>query len=90
VWHDGKRRPDGRNDLARILQALGQNYDRQVVIVQPHLRRALYEQARQDALIAGAANINLYRMRQLDALLLGIQRTCASLGARTRVIAALV
>jgi hypothetical protein len=89
VWHDGKRAPDGRMALAAILQSVGQNYERQIVIVQPHMRRALFDAARQDAAKPGTKNINLARMRQLDALLLGIQATCASLGARTRVVAAL-
>jgi hypothetical protein len=78
---------NGRRELAQVLASAGERYDRQVVIVQPALRRALYEEARQDAeATPPVVNANLRRMRQLDALLLGIEASCGSLGARLTVI----
>src|SRR5262249_43913603 len=62
VWHN--RRTCTRQDLLRALAAVGNDYDRRVVILQPHLRRNALENARQHRRSRDSA-----RLRQLDALL---------------------
>jgi hypothetical protein len=66
VWHN--RRACDRRDLLRALATVGHDYDRRVVILQPHLRRNALDNARQHPRSRDSA-----RLRQLDALLLGAE-----------------
>src|SRR5262249_50837398 len=63
VWHN--REASDRSEMLDALAAIGSDYERRVVIVQPHLQRSTYEHARQHPRSRDAA-----RLRQLDALLL--------------------
>lgn len=74
VWHN-----DRSSDRHRMLAALGQigaDYERRVVIVQPHLSRTAYEHARQHRRSRDSA-----RLRQLDALLLGAEAAVHGTGS---------
>ncbi len=79
AWRDG--RPRERTDLISELSRLGTDYDRQVVIVQPHVM-----QARHDTIRTTPGSHAAVRMRQLDALLLGAQGVCQESNATLVVI----
>jgi hypothetical protein len=74
VWHN--RRPSNRAQMLDALSAIGSDYERKVVIIQPHLQRTTYENARQHSRSRDAA-----RLRQLDALLLGAEAAVHGTGA---------
>lgn len=63
VWHNGRQ--SDRNRMLDALSQIGTDYDSQVVILQPHLTRTRYNEARQHPRSRDAA-----RLRQLDTLLL--------------------
>jgi hypothetical protein len=63
VWHNGRR--STRDRMLDALSEIGTDYDSQVVILQPHLTRTRYNEARQHPKSRDAA-----RLRQLDTLLL--------------------
>ena len=74
VWHD--RRATTRHDMLRAIAAVGADYERRVIVVQPHLQRTAYEHARQHPRSRDAA-----RLRQLDALLLGAESAVHGAGS---------
>jgi hypothetical protein len=80
VWHD--RRPTTRQEMIAALQGVGTNYQRQVVVFQPHVTRTRHDTAR-----ATAAGTELARLRQLDTLLLGADADAHALGAHFSVLA---
>lgn len=74
VWHN--RRATTRQEMLRAIAAVGDDYERRVVVVQPHLKRGAYEHARQHPRSRDAA-----RLRQLDALLLGAESAIHGAGS---------
>jgi hypothetical protein len=85
IWHNGERQADRKGVLA-ALEAAGSNMDKAVVILQPRVRRSVYEQIRA-AIAVGDNTADIRRMRQLDTLLLGARADCLGLGASFTVIA---
>jgi len=79
VWHN--RRSTTRQEMLRAIAAMGADYERRVVLVQPHLQRSTYEHARQHARSRDAG-----RLRQLDALLLGAESAVHGAGSALVVI----
>ena len=77
------RAPSTRQDMIDQLQGLGRNFERRVVIVQPHMMRARHDSARANPNSADAA-----RLRQLDTLLIGAEAAVRSLGAEFLVVTA--
>ncbi|NMB54686.1 MAG: hypothetical protein GYA15_08280 [Leptolinea sp.] len=75
IWHNGVGQND-RQGMLTVLKNLGTNYRRQVIILQPSLRKTQAEAARENK-----TGDNYARLQQLDSLLLGIQANCRSLGA---------
>jgi hypothetical protein len=70
----------------QMLVALGNvaaNYNRQVVVIQPHVRQHVVNAAR-----AAPNSPNAARLRQLDTLLHAADASCASLSATFMVVAA--
>jgi hypothetical protein len=80
VWND--RELTTRIEMIAALEALGSDYQRQLVVLQPHVTKTRYDQARLDS-----ANIERRRLQQLDTLLLAADADAHSLGARFLVIA---
>jgi hypothetical protein len=80
VWHN--RKPSTRAKMIAALKKVGANYDRQVVIIQPHVTKTRWDSAR-----ANSASGDAARLRQLDTLLVAQEASCHSLGARLAVIA---
>jgi hypothetical protein len=80
IWHDRDRTT--RQEMIRALQDIGTNYQRHVVVFQPHVTRTRHDSAR-----ATASGTELMRLRQLDTLLLGADADAHALGARFSVLA---
>lgn len=80
VWRNGASA--ARHGMLSAIQAHGANLRRQVVIVQPHARRKAFQHALQAPLDSRARYIG----RQLCALLLGVQQSCAAVGAGFTVV----
>jgi hypothetical protein len=79
VWHDSA--PAAAPGFLDAVAALGANYNRNVVILQPRVRRTVVDAARVAA--AGAA---YKRLQQLDILLLAARASVISLNAKLYVI----
>jgi hypothetical protein len=79
VWHDGA--PAAAAGFLGAVAALGANYNRNVVILQPRVRRTVVVAARGAA--AGAA---YRRLQQLDVLLLAARASVIGLNARLYVV----
>jgi hypothetical protein len=80
VWHD--REPSDRAQMLSALGSLGSNYQRRVVILQPQVTKARHDLARR-----GGKNLEVRRLQQLDALLLGADADAHALGASFTVLA---
>ncbi|NUR33865.1 MAG: hypothetical protein HOQ30_07640 [Gemmatimonadaceae bacterium] len=78
AWAGGKREPD-RTALLNALRNCGEDYAREVVIVQPSALKSVYVRKVQP----GAT---YYRKRQLDALLSSAHAECMALGAGFTVV----
>lgn len=85
VWHNGERQ-GGRDGILEVLEHVGSNMDKHVVILQPRVRRRVYDRIR-DEMRNGRQSAEIRRMQQLDTLLLGARADCYSLGASFIVIA---
>lgn len=85
VWHNGVRQ-ENRGDLLAMLNGLGSNLKKTVVIYQPRVRRSLYHQIRDHMDAGNLDRADVRRLQQLDALLLGARADCYSLGAGFVVI----
>lgn len=81
VWHDGK--PTSRENMIAAIEKIGADFERTVVVLQPHLTKRRHDQARKDPKSPDAA-----RLRQLDTLLLSAEASTHALGARFAVTAA--
>jgi len=80
VWYDRAVRP--RAEMIKALGSIGSNYDREVVVIQPHLTQSRHNAARTNTVDKDYA-----RLQQLDTLLVSARGSCAGLGARFRVVA---
>jgi hypothetical protein len=78
-WKDGA--PAAKDDFITAIEAIGDNYVRRVVIVQPHVTEGAWKKA--DAAKDG---VNRLRLDQLNTLLASAWRSCNGLGAEFRVI----
>ncbi len=89
VWVDGDKRQD-RTEMIQALKDHGDSYERLVVILQPRVRSASYEEVREALGEIRASNAaetaTTLRMRQLDTLLEGARADCRALGADLLVI----
>ncbi len=85
VWHDGVRQDDREGVLA-ALNAAGSNMKKNVIVLQPRVRKAEYDNVR-SAIAAGGMNKNVLILKQLDTLLLAARAECFGLGATFEVIA---
>jgi len=81
VWFN--RAKNRRENFLDALDAIGTNFQRQVVILQPHVTMISHDAARQNPQSANAA-----RLRQLDTLLFGAEMSCRGVQADLRVISA--
>lgn len=86
VWHDGQRQED-RGALLATLDGLGSHLKTKVVVLQPRVRRSVFNNIRAKMDNGNLADSDVRRMQQLDALLLGARSDCFSLGADFCVIA---
>jgi hypothetical protein len=82
VWRNGRR--STRALMMEQIRNIGQNYQRQVIVIQPHLAKDTYEAAE----AAGPRNRNFKRLRQLHTLLLSAESSCRALGANLVVVGA--
>jgi len=85
VWHNGLRQAN-RDGVLAVLDRLGSNLKKSVVVLQPRVRRSVYHDIRAKMDAGEAERADVKRMQQLDALLLGARADCFSLGASFRVI----
>jgi hypothetical protein len=79
VWHNGRKSTRAR--MLEALDQLGMNYDRHVVIVQPHVTRTRHEDARENP-----SSQDAKRLVQLDMLLLSADASMHGAGATLTVI----
>ena len=79
VWESGEKR--SRAHFVQRLDALGANFSRRVVVVQPHVCRDLVASIR-----ANPEHSQAPRLRQLDTLLHGVAASCQSAGAELVVV----
>lgn len=86
VWHNGQPQQD-RDGVLEELSAAGANMEKTIVILQPRVRRSVYDRIRTAMNGNAAPNAEIRRMQQLDTLLLGARADCVALGARLLVIA---
>jgi hypothetical protein len=75
AWHN--RAPSTREKMIEALGSIGANYERYVVVLQPHVTKAKLSEVR-----AKSEGRDWSILRQLDTLLLGAEADCHSLGAR--------
>lgn len=85
VWHDGERQND-RTEVLNILNSLGANYEKKVVILQPRVRRTDWEAGRASIAGGNQSTKRALRLKQLDTLLQGARSACANIGASFVVI----
>ena len=82
VWHDGEfLGHNGRVPMKQAIKDLGSGFHRQVVILQPHVRRTALESAHS----ATSDRVKL-PAQQLDTLLLAARAACQSVGADFKVV----
>lgn len=86
VWHNGVHQ-ENRDDFLEMLDGLGSNLKKKVVVFQPRTRRSIYDGVRAHMDANQLHRNDVCRMQQLDALLLGARSDCFSLGADFHVIA---
>lgn len=86
VWRDGERQQN-RDGVLAALAAAGSNMEKTVVVLQPRVRRSMYDDIRGRMDGGDRPSAEIRRMLQLDALLLGARLDCFALGARFVVIA---
>ncbi len=67
--------------MLKVLGKIGSNYERRVVVLQPHLTRSRHNAARKNQ-----KDKDFARLRQLDTLLLSARSSCNDLGASFRVV----
>ncbi len=79
AWENGEDR--SRAQFVQRLDALGANFGRRVVIVQPHVCKNLVASIRADP-----EHSQTPRLRQLDTLLHGVAASCQSAGAELLVV----
>jgi len=85
VWHNGERQ-DNRDGLLEMLDRLGSNIDKEVVVFQPRVRHSVLRNIRGHMDAGNLNRSDVRRMQQLDTLLLGARADCFSLGSYFRVI----
>ncbi len=78
-WKDGQ--PVAKEALVDAIENLGDNYIRQVIVVQPHVTEAAWAKAQ-----AAENGVNRLRLDQLSTLLASAWRSCNGLGAEFKVI----
>jgi hypothetical protein len=83
-WKNGVPMGD-RSDMLKALAALGANYDREVMVVQPSARQTEFDRYLDPKLVPRPPWY--FRRAQLSTLLLESEAACAGSGARFRVIA---
>lgn len=89
VWKDGDlvetddtdEEDTRRRRMANVLQDQDSDFQRRVVVLQPHIRGSYYSKVRN-----GEKSQNEKRLQQLDALLNGARQSCNGLGAEFWVI----
>lgn len=81
AWEEGETRT--REQFVERLDALAHNARRRVLIVQPHVRKILLAEVREDE-----NHAQLPRLHRLDTLLNGVAANCQSAGAEFAVIGA--
>jgi hypothetical protein len=81
TWHNGN--PCNRQDFLEALGRVQARCTRRVVIVQPHLRKSIWERALDDPTSQEGG-----RLRQLNTLLVGAEGSCRALGASLTVLGA--
>jgi hypothetical protein len=85
VWLNGVRQ-ENRERVLRALAGAGSNIDKKVVVLQPRVRRRVFEDIRARMHRGDNSRADIRRMQQLDALLLGARADCFGLGAKFEVI----
>jgi hypothetical protein len=81
VWNDGEYAE--REEMVEELENLGNDYERRVVVVQPHIQKSHFERISDEN-----ESENIQRLKQLYTLLLGAENACNGLGAKFHVISA--
>lgn len=86
VWYNGERQKD-RKVLLQVLRGVGSNLKTRVVVLQPRVRRSIFNDIRRKMDGKKSFSAAVRRMQQLDALLLSARADCFSLGASFGVVA---
>jgi len=79
VWHN--RRKSKRHDAIRALSQIGADWERRVVILQPHITKSRYEYCRHHPKYRDTV-----RLKQLDTLLLSAEASARGAGGTILVI----
>ena len=84
VWKDGNfKGGNGRSPMKKAIKSLGPNFDRRVVVIQPHVRKKPLGDARRSP-----SPKSRLPAQQLDTLLLGARGACQAVGAELEVVGA--
>lgn len=75
TWYKGE--PCGRADFVNALSRIQPRCEREIVVVQPHLQKAIWDRTN-----ANPESRDAGRLRQLSTLLIGAEASCRALGAR--------
>lgn len=78
-WKDGE--PVSKDAFLEALENIGDNYERRVILVQPHVTQAAWTKAE-----ASKTGVHRLRFNQLSTLLASAWRSCNGLGAEFMVI----
>lgn len=81
VWKDGEY--SDRAEMVNELEDLGSDYERRVVIVQPHVQKSHF-----DGISDEDESEDAQRLKQLHTLLLSAENACNGLGAEFHVVSA--
>jgi len=81
VWKDGEYAE--REEMVTELEDLGSDYERRVVVLQPHIQESQFNDISDED-----DSEDAQRLKQLQTLLLGAENSCNGLGAEFHVISA--
>lgn len=86
VWHNGVRQTD-RTGIIKVISELGSNYTTEVFILQPRVRKSVWQTTMKKIENGDAGSPEVLRLKQLDALLQGAAADCFAVNAQFTVIA---
>ena len=85
IWRDGERQQN-RDELIGILDAIGTNIEKHVYVLQPRVRKAVWEEIHEKISNGDKLSSDVLRLKQLDTLLQNASANCYGLATSFTVI----